>query len=58
MAAKKTTKAYEVEIDMSWSMTYTVKAKTAAEARRKAWEKFKRQPPKSCFSFMADIIEE
>ena len=35
-----------------------VKAKTAAEARRKAWEKFKRRPPKSCFTLMEDRIDE
>ena len=52
MAAKKATKTYEVEVSMTWSQSYTVKAKTAAEARRKAWEKFKRRPPKSCFTLM------
>ena len=36
----------------------TVKAKTAAEARRKAWGKFKRRPPKSCFTLMEDRIDE
>ena len=33
-------------------------AKTAAEARRKAWGKFKRRPPKSCFTLMEDRIDE
>lgn len=55
---KKTAKTYEVEIDMIWSETYTVKAKTAAEARRKAWAKFKRCPPKSCFTFTEEKIED
>ena len=36
MAAKKATKTYEVEVSMTWSQSYTVKAKMAAEARRKA----------------------
>jgi hypothetical protein len=58
MATKKVAKIYEVTIDMTWSQSYTVKAKTAAEARRKAWEKFKRHPPKSCFSLMEDRIDE
>lgn len=58
MATKKATKTYEVEVSMTWSQSYTVKAKTAAEARRKAWEKFKRHPPKSCFTLMEDRIDE
>lgn len=36
MATKKAIKTYEVEVSMTWSQSYTVKAKTAAEARRKA----------------------
>lgn len=36
MATKKTARTYEVTVDMTWSQSYTVKAKTAAEARRKA----------------------
>ena len=58
MATKKAIKTYEVEVSMPWSQSYTVKAKTAAEARRKAWEKFKRRPPKSCFTLMEDRIDE
>ena len=58
MATKKATKTYEVEVSMTWSEIYTVKAKTASEARRKAWEKFKRHPPKSCFTLMEDRIDE
>lgn len=58
MATKKAIKTYEVEVSMTWSQSYTVKAKTAAEARRKAWEKFKRRPPKSCFTLMEDRIDE
>lgn len=58
MATKKATKTYEVEVSMTWSQSYTVKAKTAAEARRKAWEKFKRHPPKFCFTLMEDRIDE
>ena len=55
---KKTARTYEVTVDMTWSQSYTVKAKTAAEARRKAWGKFKRRPPKSCFTLMEDRIDE
>ena len=58
MATKKTARTYEVTVDMTWSQSYTVKAKTAAEARRKAWGKFKRRPPKSCFTLMEDRIDE
>lgn len=57
MATKKTARTYEVTVDMTWSQSYTVKAKTAAEARRKH-EKFKRRPPKSCFTLMEDRIDE
>jgi len=56
MATKKTARTYEVTVDMTWSQSYTVKAKTAA--RRKAWGKFKRRPPKSCFTLMEDRIDE
>ena len=45
-------------LDNCRAKSYTVKAKTAAEARRKAWEKFKRRPPKSCFTLMEDRIDE
>ena len=58
MATKKTARTYEVTVDMTWSQSYTVKAKTAAEAPRKAWGKFKRRPPKSCFTLMEDRIDE
>lgn len=54
----KKIKTYEVTVDMTWSQSYTVKAKTAAEAKRKAWEKFKKHPPKSCFTLMEDRINE
>ncbi len=49
-----TVKEYEVNVDMCWSMNYTVKAKTEGEAKRKAWERFKRNPPRKCFDLMAD----
>ena len=58
MTTKKTARTYEVTVDMTWSQSYTVKAKKTAEARRKAWEKFKRRPPKSCFTLMEDRIDE
>lgn len=58
MATKKAARTYEVTVDMTWSKSYTVKAKTAAEARRKVWARFKRYPPKSCFSLMEDRIDE
>lgn len=58
MATAKKTKTYEVTVDMTWSQSYTVKAKTAAEAKRKAWEKFKKHSPKSCFTLMEDRIDE
>lgn len=58
MATKKAIKTYEVTVDMTWSQSYTVKAESAAEARRKAWGKFNRHPPKSCFTLMEDRIDE
>lgn len=47
-------KHYTVNVDMKWSNDYIVKAKTEGEARRKVWEKFKKNPPKKCFELLAD----
>lgn len=49
--AKKT---YEVNIDMKWSKDYKIKATSAAEAKRIAWEKFKSNPGKSLFEILAE----
>jgi hypothetical protein len=51
---KKEKKNYDVNIDMKWSMDYTVKANSMAEAKKIAWERFKNNPPKSCFEILAD----
>lgn len=42
-------KTFSVNIDMVWSMDYVVKAKTKSEAKKKAWDKFKKNPPKKIF---------
>lgn len=42
-------KTYSVNIDMNWSVSKTVKAKSKAEARKLAWEKFIKNPTKKCF---------
>lgn len=55
---KKEKENYNVNIDMKWSMDYTVKANSMAEAKKIAWEKFKNNPPKSCFEILADREEE
>lgn len=51
---KKAKKGYTVNIDMKWSKDYTVKANSLAEAKKIAWDKFKSNPPKSCFEILAD----
>ena len=53
MAKQKT---YEVTIDQTWSQTYKVKAKNQAEAKKKAWERFK--PKKSLFKFWVDLLDK
>ena len=47
-------KDYTVNIDMTWSQDYKVKASTAEEARKKAWDKFKANPPKKDFKINAE----
>lgn len=50
----KKTKTYSVSIDMKWSEEYTVQAATATEAKRIAWTRFKKNPPKKLFELLAD----
>lgn len=47
-------KNFTVNIDMTWSEDIKVKAKTKAEARRLAWEKFKKKLPKKNFTISED----
>jgi hypothetical protein len=49
-------KDFTVVIDMSWSEEFQIKAKTKAQARIKAWEKFKKRPPKKNFTFLVDEV--
>lgn len=49
-------KTYQVNIDMIWSTSKIVKAKSKAEAKKKAWEKFKKTPPKKDFSIDVDEL--
>lgn len=42
---------------MAWMYPTKVKAKTAAEAKRKAWQKFKNRLPKKNFEVNIDYIE-
>lgn len=51
---KKPLVDFEVNIDMTWSQTYRVRARTNGEAKQKAWNKFKRNPPKRNFGFLSD----
>lgn len=46
---------YNVTIDMVWSKEYKVKAKTEAEAKQKAWERFTKRPAKAWFKFWVDL---
>ena len=57
MKKNKAKKTYEVNIDMKWSKDYKIKATSAAEAKRIAWEKFKRNPGKSLFEILAEKEE-
>ena len=50
----KKQKTYQVNIDMKWSQDYSIKAGSITEARRKAWEKFKKNLPKGLFEIVAD----
>lgn len=45
---------YQVNIDMKWSEKYTIKAGSATEAKKKAWEKFKKNSPKNLFEILAN----
>lgn len=47
-------KNFTVNIDMRWSEDIKVKAKTKAEARKIAWEKFKKRLPKKNFTISED----
>jgi len=51
---KKPIVNFEVNIDMTWSETYRVKARTVGEAKRKAWDRFKNRPPRRNFDLMVD----
>ena len=50
MKKKPRIKTYSVNIDMVWSQEYSVKARTAAEARQKAFERFKKRTKKKDFN--------
>lgn len=50
----KKIKTYLVNIDMKWSQEYSIKAGSATEAKKKAWEKFKKSPPKNLFEILVD----
>lgn len=53
--SKKPTKIYIVNIDMKWSEDIDVRAKTAGEAKRKAWAIFKKKLPRKNFDILADV---
>ncbi len=55
---KKKKSKYEVNIDMKWSIDYTVNAVSMAEAKKKAWEIFKKRPPKLCFEILGEYINK
>lgn len=45
---------YTVNIDMKWSIDYTIAAGSESEAKQAAWEKFKKSLPKKLFEILAD----
>ena len=45
---------YTVNIDMKWSIDYTIAAESESDARRIAWGKFKKSLPKKSFEILAD----
>lgn len=45
---------YIVNIDMKWSIDYAVMADSEAEAKKVAWEKFRKSLPKKSFEILAD----
>lgn len=47
-------KTYVINISMKWSEDVTVQAKTKAEAKKKAWQKFSKRPQKKSFDFLID----
>ena len=53
----KIKKEYLVNVDMRWSINYEVKACSETEAKRLAWEKFKKNLPKKCFEILEDRKE-
>lgn len=54
----KKKKTYSVNIDMKWSKECKVRATTAAEAKKIAWERFKKNPSKGLFELLADVEHE
>lgn len=50
-------KKFVVNIDMKWSEDIHIKAKNMAEAKKKAWNKFKKRCPKKNFEILADKID-
>lgn len=53
-AAKKEAVIFIINIDMKWSEDIHVKARTAGEAKAKAWKKFKSRLPRKNFDISAD----
>lgn len=47
---------YKVNIAQTWSEDVVVEARSAAEAKKKAWEKYK--PKKSNFTMFQNKIED
>lgn len=50
----KKNKNYTVNIDMKWSKDYKIKAATKSEAKKIAWERFKKSIPKDLFELSVD----
>ena len=52
------TKLYDVDLDMMVSLNYHVKAKNAAEAKKKGFEIFKKRLARKHFRIYADRIDD
>lgn len=57
MKKAKTIKTYSINIDMKWSQEYIIKAKSKADAKKKAWLRFKKRCPKGLFELLVDKID-
>lgn len=49
-------KTFVVNVDMKWSKDIRIKARSASEAKKKAWAIFRKRPARGLFELLADLI--